>query len=156
MSYPVAEEHAVAARLRAAGFRVTEGRLAVFEAAAAPGHHDTDAIAGAARQQLGELSTQAVYDALKVLCGLGLVRRIEPAGSAAALYESRVGDNHHHVVCRACGTIADVDCTRGAAPCLTPSTSSGFVVDEAEVTFWGLCLACLPTPIRGETPCLTT
>lgn len=156
MSYPVAEEHAVAARLRAAGFRVTEGRLAVYEAAAAPGHHDTDTLARTAREQLGPLSTQAVYDALKVLSVLGLVRRIEPAGSAAALYESRVGDNHHHLVCRACGSVTDVDCVHGAAPCLTPSMSSGFVVDEAEVTFWGLCPACHPAPTEERTKCPTT
>jgi len=148
--FAFAEEQAVSAQLRAAGFRVTEGRLAVYQAAAAPGHHDTDTLARTARHQLGELSTQAVYDALKVLCVLGLVRRIEPAGSAAALYEARVGDNHHHVVCRACGAVADVDCVYGAAPCLQTPDSAGFVVDEAEVTFWGLCPACRPAPTRGE------
>ncbi len=156
MAYPLAEEHLVAARLRAAGFRVTRGRLAVYAAAAAPGHHDTDTLACTARERFGPLSNQAVYDALKVLRELGLVRRIEPAGSAAALYESRVGDNHHHVVCRACGAVVDVDCVHGSAPCLTPSTSSGFVVEEAEVTFWGICPDCLPTPTRGETACPTT
>jgi Fe2+ or Zn2+ uptake regulation protein len=157
---PLAERQAVAARLRAAGYRVTDGRLAVYEAAAAVGHHDVPAIARAARSQLGELSTQGVYDALRVLTALGLVRRIEPAGSPA-LYESRVADNHHHVVCRTCGAVADVDCAVGAAPCLTASTASGFVVDEAEVTFWGACPTCRlagsdPTTTRGETPCPTT
>ena len=153
-AYPRAAEQSVAARLRAAGHRVTEGRLAVYEAAAAPGHHGVPAIARAARSQLGEVSTQAVYDALGILVDKGVLRRIQPAGSSAR-YEDRVGDNHHHLVCRTCDAVDDVDCTHGRAPCLTPSTSSGFVVDEAEVTFWGLCPACQPNT-RGDHPCPTT
>jgi Fur family ferric uptake transcriptional regulator len=142
----------VAERLRTAGLRVTEPRRAVFAALAAPGHHDVDRIARAARRTLGSLSTQAVYDTLRVLTSLGLARRVEPAGSPA-LYEARTGDNHHHVVCRACGAIADVDCATGAAPCLEPSATGGFVIDEAEVTFWGLCPECHthdPTTPRGD------
>ena len=142
----------VAERLRAAGLRVTAGRLAVYAAAAAPGHHDVDTIARAARAQLGPLSVQAVYDTLRVLGDLGLVRRIEPAGATAALFEARVGDNHHHVVCRTCGAVADVDCVTGSAPCLHASDTAGFAVSEADVTFWGLCPACLTIPTRGATP----
>ncbi len=93
------------------------------------------------RAELGSVSTQAVYDVLKACVGAGLLRRIEPAGSPAR-YETRTGDNHHHIVCRACGTVVDVDCVVGTAPCLTPSDAAGFVVDEAEVTFWGLCGNC--------------
>ncbi len=104
-------------------------------------HADTDQIIGAARLGLGEVSHQAVYDVLRVLTTAGLVRRIEPAGSVAR-YESRIGDNHHHVVCRSCGAIADVDCAAGATPCLTASEDHGFVIDEAEVTYWGLCPDC--------------
>jgi Fur family ferric uptake transcriptional regulator len=106
-------------------------------------HADTDAILGAVREDLGEVSTQAVYDVLRALTAVGLVRRIEPAGSVAR-YESRVGDNHHHVVCRSCGAIADVDCAVGEAPCLTASDAQGFTIDEAEVTYWGLCPDCSP------------
>jgi len=128
--------------LRARGLRVTSPRLAVFRAVAEiPGHPDVDAIALRARGLIGTLSTQAVYDALHALTAAGLVRRIEPAGSPAR-FETRVGDNHHHVVCRVCGAAADVDCVVGAAPCLTPSEAGGFVVDEAEVTFWGVCPDC--------------
>jgi len=104
-------------------------------------HADTDSIAGVVRADLGEVSTQAVYDVLRVLTAAGLVRRIEPAGSVAR-YESRVADNHHHVVCRSCGAIADVDCAVGDAPCLTASHDHGYAIDEAEVTYWGLCLEC--------------
>jgi Fe2+ or Zn2+ uptake regulation protein len=106
-------------------------------------HADTDAILGAVREDLGEVSTQAVYDVLRALTAARLVRRIEPAGSVAR-YESRVGDNHHHVVCRSCGSIADVDCVVGEAPCLTASDAQGFTIDEAEVTYWGLCPDCSP------------
>jgi len=128
--------------LRARGLRVTAPRLAVFRAVAeSGGHPDVDTIARRARELLGTLSTQAVYDALGVLSGAGLLRRIEPAGSPAR-YETRVGDNHHHVVCRVCGVAADVDCVLGAAPCLDPRDAGGFVVDEAEVTFWGVCPDC--------------
>ena len=128
--------------LRARGLRVTAPRLAVFRAVAEnSGHPDVDAIATRARQLIGTLSTQAVYDALSALTAAGLLRRIEPAGSPAR-YETRVGDNHHHVVCRSCGAVADVDCAVGEAPCLTASDDQGFIIDEAEVTYWGLCPAC--------------
>lgn len=130
-----------AAMLREKSLRVTRPRLAVLSALAAHPHADVEAIAGAARAELGSVSTQAVYDVLKALTEAGLVRRIEPAGSPAR-FEARVGDNHHHVVCRKCGEIADVDCAVGAAPCLTASNTQGFVVDEAEVTYWGLCPGC--------------
>jgi Fur family ferric uptake transcriptional regulator len=104
-------------------------------------HADTETVVTLARRQVGSVSTQAIYNVLATLTVAGLVRRIEPAGSPA-LYELRVGDNHHHVVCRACGAAADVDCAVGERPCLSPSDASGYVLDEAEVTFWGLCPAC--------------
>jgi Fur family ferric uptake transcriptional regulator len=128
-------------QLRAAGLRVTQPRLTVLSALADQPHAAVDTIATATRRQLGALSTQAVYDILKALTDRGLARRIEPAGHPAR-FETRVGDNHHHVVCRRCGATADVDCASGYAPCLTPSASEGFVVDEAEVVFWGLCPNC--------------
>jgi Fe2+ or Zn2+ uptake regulation protein len=128
--------------LRARGLRVTRPRLAVLEVLEQRhGHLDVEQIAARVRRRLDTVSTQAVYDVLSALSRAGLARRIEPAGSPAR-YESRVGDNHHHVVCRGCGEIADVDCAVGDAPCLTPSQAHGFVLDEAEVTFWGLCPAC--------------
>ena len=104
-------------------------------------HADTDAIIGVVREDLGEVSHQAVYDVLRALTAAGLVRRIQPSGSVAR-YESRVGDNHHHVVCRSCGAIADVDCAVGTTPCLTASVDHGFAIDEAEVIYWGLCPGC--------------
>jgi Fur family ferric uptake transcriptional regulator len=127
--------------LRAAGLRVTRPRVAVLGAVHRHPHVDTDALIGAARARMGAVSHQAVYDVLRVLTDKGLVRRIQPQGSVAR-YEARVGDNHHHMVCRSCGTIVDVDCTVGAAPCLSPSDDVGFVVDEAEVVFWGRCPPC--------------
>ena len=127
--------------LRGADLRVTRPRVAVLTAVYGLPHADTDSIAGVVRADLGEVSTQAVYDVLRVLTAAGLVRRIEPAGSVAR-YESRVADNHHHVVCRSCGAIADVDCSVGDAPCLTASHDHGYAIDEAEVTYWGLCLEC--------------
>jgi Fur family ferric uptake transcriptional regulator len=127
--------------LRAAGLRVTRPRLAVLAAVRAEPHLDTKALIGAARARLGAVSHQAVYDVLSALVDTGLVRRIQPEGSDAR-YEARVGDNHPHVVCRHCGAIADVDCAVGAAPCLTPTADAGFVVDEAEVFYWGLCPSC--------------
>jgi Fur family ferric uptake transcriptional regulator len=136
---------ALATALRTAGRRVTTPRLAVYAAVAAHGHLDADGVGRAVRGELGSVSTQTVYDALGVLCELELLRRIEPAHSPA-LYETRVADNHHHVICRGCGAVADVDCAVGDAPCLEPSSARGFVVDEAEVTYWGLCPACQPTP----------
>ncbi|WP_263993630.1 Fur family transcriptional regulator, partial [Mycolicibacterium fallax] len=130
-----------AQKLRAAGLRVTRPRLAVLEAVYGNPHADTETIVGAVRQLLPDVSRQAVYDVLAAFTSAGLVRRIQPSGSAAR-YESRVGDNHHHVVCRSCGVIADVDCAVGEAPCLTPSDPQGaldgFVLDEAEVIYWGL------------------
>jgi Fe2+ or Zn2+ uptake regulation protein len=122
---------------------VTRPRVGVLTAVYEHPHADTDTILGSVREDLGEVSTQAVYDVLRALTTVGLVRRTEPAGSVAR-YESRVGDNHHHVVCRACGAIADVDCAVGDAPCLTASDAQGFTIDEAEVTYWGLCPDCSP------------
>ncbi len=127
--------------LRSHGLRVTRPRATVLEILAEGGHLEVDEIAARVRTRLDSVSTQAVYDVLGALARVGLARRIEPAGSPA-LYEHRVGDNHHHVVCRVCSAIADVDCVVGEAPCLEPTASHGFVVDEAEVTFWGLCPSC--------------
>ena len=129
--------------LRGAGLRVTRPRVGVLTAVYEHPHADTDAILGAVRGDLGEVSTQAVYDVLRALTTVGLVRRIEPAGSVAR-YESRVGDNHHHVICRSCGSIADVDCAVGDTPCMTASETHGYSIDEAEVIYWGLCPACTP------------
>ena len=128
--------------LRAHGLRVTKPRLAVLEILSQGGHLEVDEITRQARVQLDSVSTQAVYDVLGALARAGLARRIEPAGSPA-LYEARTGDNHHHVVCRSCGAIGDVDCAVGSAPCLDPSDTHGFVIDEAEVTYWGLCPNCV-------------
>lgn len=130
-----------AEQLRMADLRVTRPRLAVLEAVHAHPHADTETIFGAVRTGLPEVSRQAVYDVLHALTAAGLVRRIQPSGFVAR-YESRVGDNHHHVVCRSCGVIADVDCAVGEAPCLTPSDDGGFLFDEAEVIYWGLCPDC--------------
>ena len=128
-------------RLRAVGLRVTRPRLSVLDVLAARPHADADTIVTGARGAHPALSPQAVYGVLRALVDRGLARRIEPAG-APALYELRVGDNHHHLVCRSCGAVADVDCAVGAAPCLAPSDAAGFAVDEAEVVFWGLCAGC--------------
>ena len=128
--------------LRGAPLRVTRPRLAVLSAGHENPHADTDSIIGAVRQELPAVSHQAVYDVLRALTATGLIRRIQPAGSLAR-YESRVGDNHHHVVCRSCGAIADIDCAVGAAPCLTASGDHGFSIDEAEVTYWGTCPECV-------------
>jgi Fur family transcriptional regulator, stress-responsive regulator len=128
--------------LRGAALRVTRPRVAVLSAVHAHPHADTDSIIGAVRSGLPEVSHQAVYDSLQALTVAGLVRRIQPSGLVAR-YESRVGDNHHHVVCRSCGLIADVDCAVGEAPCLTASDDSGFSIDEAEVVYWGLCPDCI-------------
>jgi Fur family ferric uptake transcriptional regulator len=128
--------------LRARGLRVTAARVAVYRAVAElPGHPDVEAIADGARALIGTLSTQAVYDTLHTLTRAGLLRRIEPAGSPAR-FETRVADNHHHVVCRSCGAAHDIDCIVGNAPCIVPGEAGGFVVDEAEVTFWGICPDC--------------
>ncbi|MDK3257562.1 Fur family transcriptional regulator [Blastococcus capsensis] len=128
-------------QLRDAGLRVTRPRLSVLSVLAGHPHADAETIVTGARQLHPSLSPQAVYGVLKAFVAAGLARRIEPAG-APALFELRVDDNHHHLVCRSCGAVADVDCTLGAAPCLTPSDAAGFVVDEAEVVFWGLCRIC--------------
>jgi Fe2+ or Zn2+ uptake regulation protein len=133
-----------AIRLHSAGLRATAIRLAVFDVLQTMPHAGVHDIAGAVQQALGTASRQAVYDALDQLLVAELVRRIEPAGSPAR-YEVRVGDNHHHVVCRRCGRAADVDCAVGEVPCLEPSQTHGFVLDEAEVTFWGLCPHCQDT-----------
>ena len=129
------------ARLRAASLRVTRPRLAVLAALRDHRHVDTDTVIALVRVELPTVSHQAVYDVLRALTEAGLIRRIQPAG-ANARYESRVGDNHHHVVCRSCGAIADVECAVGHAPCLTASDDHGFVVDEAEVVYWGTCPDC--------------
>jgi len=127
--------------LRDASLRVTRPRLAVLAAVHEHPHADTDSLIRVVREELGEVSHQAVYDVLRALTAKGLVRRIEPSGSVAR-YESRVADNHHHVVCRSCGVIADVDCAVGYTPCLTASNDQGFAIDEAEVVYWGLCPSC--------------
>lgn len=132
--------------LRLHGLRVTGPRVAVLEAVEALPHADADAVLRQARTALPTVSVQAVYDVLHALTDAGLLRRIEPAGHPAR-YERRVGDNHHHVVCRECGAVGDVDCAVGEAPCLVPSSTSGFVVDTAEVTFWGLCPDCRSAPV---------
>ncbi|OLZ61903.1 MULTISPECIES: Fur family transcriptional regulator [Amycolatopsis] len=131
--------------LRGASLRVTRPRVAVLTAVRDHPHADTDSIIGAVRTELGEVSHQAIYDVLRALTAAGLVRRIQPSGSVAR-YESRVGDNHHHVVCRTCGAIADVDCAVGPAPCLTASNDQGFLIEEAEVIYWGLCPDCAIEP----------
>lgn len=130
-----------AERLREADLRVTQPRLAVLAAVEAHPHADTDTVIEATRRDLAEVSHQAVYDVLKALTTAGLVRRIQPNGHIAR-YETRVGDNHHHAVCRECGAIGDVDCAVGHTPCLTASDSHGFDLDEAEVFYWGLCPTC--------------
>ena len=130
--------------LRDSALRVTRPRMAVLSAVHAHPHADTDSIIGVVREDLGGVSHQAVYDVLRALTTAGLLRRIEPPGSVAR-YEARVGDNHHHVVCRSCGAIADVDCAVGDAPCLTASDDHGFVIDEAEVVYRGLCPDCSAT-----------
>ena len=129
------------ALLRGASLRVTRPRVAVLDAVHRHPHADTDTVIRAVRREHAHVSHQAVYDVLRALTDAGLVRRIQPAG-ATARYEARVGDNHHHVVCRTCGAIADVDCAVGHAPCLTASADHGFVVDEAEVVYWGPCPTC--------------
>lgn len=127
--------------LRSAGLRVTPPRLAVLDVVTGRPHSDAESIARAVRGRLGSVSTQAVYDVLNILTRSGLLRRIEPAG-LPALYERRTADNHHHIVCHSCSAVGDVDCATGSAPCLTPSSTHGFAIDEAEVTWWGLCPAC--------------
>jgi Fur family ferric uptake transcriptional regulator len=134
--------------LRGAELRVTRPRLAVLTAVHAHPHADTDSLIRAVRAGLPAVSHQAVYDVLRALTTVGLVRRIQPAGSVAR-YEARVGDNHHHVVCRSCGAMADVDCAVGEAPCLTAAEDQGFAIDEAEVTYWGRCPTCAAEPANS-------
>ena len=133
-----------AEELRGAGLRVTAARVALLETVREGDHLGVEAITSGVRGRVGHISVQAVYDALHALTAAGLLRRIEPADSPAR-FERRVGDNHHHAVCRSCGAIADVDCAIGQAPCLTPSDHHGFAIDEAEVIYWGLCPDCSTT-----------
>ncbi len=131
-------------RLGAVALRLTAPRIAVLDAIGPGQHLRVDQIAERVRTRIGRVSTQAVYDVLAALTAAGLIRRIEPAGSPA-LFENRVGDNHHHMICRSCGAVVDVDCAVGAAPCLTPSGTAGFHYDEAEIVFWGSCPDCTAT-----------
>jgi Fur family transcriptional regulator, stress-responsive regulator len=131
----------IAEELRGAGLRVTAARVALLEIVRDGDHLGVEAIAFGVRDRIGHVSLQAVYEALHALTAAGLVRRIEPAGSPAR-FEGRIGDNHHHVVCRSCGVVADVDCAVGEAPCLTASDDRGFSIDEAQVIYWGLCPDC--------------
>jgi Fur family ferric uptake transcriptional regulator len=134
--------------LRAAGMRVTRPRTSVLSAVHEHPHADTDSILSAVRRTSGAVSHQAVYDVLRALTAAGLVRRLQPHGSVAR-YEARVGDNHHHVVCRSCGSIADVDCAVGTAPCLTAADDAGYAIDEAEVIYWGTCPRCTDPSAPG-------
>ncbi|WP_427924795.1 Fur family transcriptional regulator [Streptomyces sp. cg40] len=134
-----------AEELRGAGLRVTAARVALLETVRHGDHLDVEAVASGVRDRVGHISLQAVYDALHALTSAGLIRRIEPAGSPAR-FEGRVGDNHHHLMCRSCGSVADVDCAVGEAPCLTASDDHGFSIDEAEVIYWGLCPTCTAAP----------
>jgi Fur family ferric uptake transcriptional regulator len=131
--------------LRGVSLHVTRPRIAVLAAVHDHPHADTTSIIGLVREELGQVSQQAVYDGLQALTGAGLVRRIHPPGSVAR-YESRVGDNHHHLVCRSCGAIADVDCAVGTAPCLSAADHHGYAIDEAEVIYWGVCSGCSTAP----------
>ena len=138
---PVPQTPVPADELRQAGLRVTAARIALLETVRAGDHLDVDAIANRVRDRLGSISVQAVYEALHALTAAGLIARIEPAGHPAR-FEGRVGDNHHHIVCRSCGTVVDVDCVVGEPPCLTAADDQGFSIDEAQVIFWGLCPHC--------------
>jgi Fur family ferric uptake transcriptional regulator len=129
-------------RLRQRGIQVTAQRLAVFRAVAAQPHITADRVAEIVRAEIGAISLQSVYDALSLLVAEGLIRRIQPAGSPAR-FENRVGDNHHHLICRSCGRVVDVDCATGLAPCLTAADAQGYQIDEAEVVYWGRCPDCL-------------
>lgn len=146
--------HTAVALLRENGVRITASRVAVLAAVEASPHIDADTVAGVVRDRLGAASTQAIYDALTLFTALGLVRRFKPSGSSA-LYETRVNDNHHHLVCRNCSTIVDVDCPAATSPCLTPADTHGFAIDEAEVVYWGLCPSCqttAPSPVPTGHP----
>lgn len=141
--------HDPASLLRKCGVHVTAQRLAVLRAVSSRPHCSTDEVAELVRAEIGAISRQAVYDALGVLVDHGLIRRIQPAGSPAR-YEGRVGDNHHHLICRKCGKTTDVDCAVGFAPCLTPAECAGYEVDEAEVIYWGTCPECLTAAQQGS------
>lgn len=136
--------------LRDHGLHVTPQRLAVLDAVSSNQHATADGVLELVRSNIGSISRQAVYDSLSALVEAGILRRIEPAGSPAR-YETRVGDNHHHVVCRTCGSLADVDCAVGDTPCLTAASDQGFVIDEAEVVYWGICPQCTKSPERLHT-----
>jgi Fe2+ or Zn2+ uptake regulation protein len=138
---PAAQGPGATQLLRAAGLRITAPRVAVLQVLVERPHVDVETVARVVRERLGSVSTQAVYDVLAALTRTGLVRRIQPAGSPA-LFERRTGDNHHHVVCRGCGAVDDVECVAQVAPCLAPDNDHGYVIDEAEVTFWGFCPRC--------------
>src|SRR5215471_13846730 len=140
----------IAEELRGAGLRVTAVRVALLETVRDGDHLGVEAIASGVRDRIGHVSLQAVYDALHALTAAGLVRRIEPAGSPAR-FEGRVRDNHHHIVCRSCGVVADVDCAVGEAPCLTPLNDHDFSIGEAEVIYWGLCPGCAAASSDGHT-----
>lgn len=148
------DEHTLVDLIRGAGLKVTEPRIATMQALEHAPHSDAEHVFGTVREQLPKTSLQAVYGVLAALTAAGLVRKIEPAGSSAR-YELQHDDNHHHVVCRACGAVADIDCAVGHAPCLTPSGDHGFVVDQAEVTFWGFCPACQASPQTHTDPTTT-
>src|SRR5262245_51279351 len=140
--------------LRRHGLQVTAQRLAVLRAVSGRPHTTADGVAEAVRAEIGAISLQSVYDALGVLVGEGLLRRIQPAGSPAR-YEDRVGDNHHHLICRVCGRVVDVDCAVGSAPCLTAADDGGYEIDEAEVAYWGRCPDCVArsgAPSRAASP----
>jgi len=145
-SHPAAGPEDPAALLRSAGLRVTAPRVAVLAEVRDRPHADVETLVRAARERLGQVSTQAVYDVLRVLTERDLVRRIEPAGSPT-LFEARVGDNHHHLVCRTCGEVVDVDCAVGDTPCLIASDDRGYEIEEAEVVYWGTCPSCLAARI---------
>jgi Fur family transcriptional regulator, stress-responsive regulator len=143
--------HDAATELRAAGLRVTAARLAILDTVRSGDHLDVDTVTARVRDRLGQVSVQAVYEALHAFTSAGLVRRLEPAGSPAR-FEGRVGDNHHHLVCRDCGRVTDVDCAVGQAPCLEPAAKAGYLVDEADVTFWGHCPDCRQAAAPAPSP----
>jgi Fur family ferric uptake transcriptional regulator len=154
LSYPEGVATEPADVLRQRGIQVTAQRLAVMRAVAVHPHITADAVAEAVRAEIGAISLQSVYDALGVLAAEGLIRRIQPPGSPAR-FEDRVGDNHHHLICRICGRMVDVDCAVGSAPCLTAADEKGYEIDEAEVAYWGRCPDCLAqsrAPSRSDPP----
>lgn len=155
MGKKIGREEDSAASLRASSLRVTKQRVAVLEAVRDHPHADTETVIQSVRERLPAVSHQAVYDSLHTLTEVGLLRHIQPSGSVAR-YERRIGDNHHHLVCRSCNLIVDVDCATGQAPCLTPSPDSGFLIEQAEVTFWGLCPDCASAEPTTTDPVLSS